>query len=83
MLLQHDSSHHKWSPYSDKKWALITTIEDYSRYLLYADFIEKETTWAHIQAVENVVLKWGIGLSYMWYLMKHILKFVYAIKKTF
>lgn len=64
MLLQHDSSHHKWSPYSDKKWALITTIEDYSRYLLYADFIEKETTWAHIQAVENVVLKWGIGLSY-------------------
>ncbi|MCD5383256.1 hypothetical protein LR066_00655 [candidate division WOR-3 bacterium] len=38
MLLQHDSSHHKWSPYADKKWILITTLEDHSRYLLYADF---------------------------------------------
>lgn len=64
MLLQHDSSHHKWSPYASQKWTLITTLEDYSRYLLYGDFVERETTWAHIQAVEYVVLKWGIGLSY-------------------
>jgi len=64
MLLQHDSSHHRWSPYVEDKWALITTLEDYSRYLLYADFVEKETTWAHIQAVEYVVLKYGIGLHY-------------------
>lgn len=64
MLLQHDSSHHKWSPYVEEKWVLITTLEDYSRYLLYADFVEKETTWAHIQAVEYVVLKYGIGLHY-------------------
>jgi len=64
MLLQHDSSHHKWSPYAEKKWTLITTLEDYSRYLLYGNLVEKETTWAHIQAVEYVVLKWGVGLSY-------------------
>lgn len=64
ILLQHDSSHHKWSPYADKRWALITTIEDYSRYLLYGDIVEEETTWAHIQAVEYVVLNWGVGLSY-------------------
>jgi len=32
-LVQHDSSHHKWSPYSDKKWYLITSIDDCSRYL--------------------------------------------------
>lgn len=64
MLLQHDSSHHKWSPYADKKWVLITTLEDYSRYLLYADFVEVETTWAHIHAVESVVLKYGVGLTY-------------------
>jgi len=64
MLLQHDSSQHKWSPYVEDKWALITTLEDYSRYILYADFVKKETTWAHIQAVEYVVLKWGVGLSY-------------------
>ncbi|MFQ6052417.1 MAG: hypothetical protein ACE5K4_12105 [Candidatus Hydrothermarchaeota archaeon] len=64
MILQHDSSHHKWSPYVEERWALITTLEDYSRYLLYGDFVERETTWAHIQAVEYVVLKWGVGLSY-------------------
>jgi len=64
MLLQHDSSHHRWSPYVEDKWVLITTLEDYSRYLLYTDFVEKETAWAHIQAVEYAVLKWGVGLSY-------------------
>ena len=64
ILLQHDSSHHKWSPYVDKKWTLITTLEDYSRYLLYGDLVEIETTWAHIQAVESVVLNYGIGLTY-------------------
>ncbi|MDY6863596.1 MAG: hypothetical protein SV062_11505 [Thermodesulfobacteriota bacterium] len=64
MLLQHDSSHHKWSPYADKKWTLITTLEDYSRYLLYADFVEVETTWAHIKATESVILKYGVGLAY-------------------
>lgn len=64
MLLQHDSSHHKWSPYAEKRWILITTLEDYSRYLLYADFVEVETTWAHIQALEWVVLNYGVGLAY-------------------
>jgi transposase len=64
MLLQHDSSHHKWSPYAKEKWTLITTLEDYSRYLLYGDLFETETTWAHIEAVKYVVLNWGVGLSY-------------------
>lgn len=64
MLLQHDSSHHKWSPYAEEKWALITTLEDYSRYLLYGELVRKETTWAHIQALEYVMLKYGTGLSY-------------------
>jgi hypothetical protein len=64
MLLQHDSSHHKWSPYVDKKWALITTIEDHSRYILYGKLVETETTWAHIKAVESVILNYGAGLTY-------------------
>ncbi|HEC79512.1 MAG TPA: hypothetical protein ENI34_10320 [candidate division WOR-3 bacterium] len=64
MLLQHDSSHHKWSPYADKKWSLITTIEDHSRYLLYAELVDVETTWAHIQAIKSVALKYGIGQIY-------------------
>ena len=30
-LVQHDASLHKWSPYADEKWTLITSIDDYSR----------------------------------------------------
>jgi len=35
-LIQHDSSHHKFSPYANKRWCLITSLDDYSRVLLYA-----------------------------------------------
>jgi hypothetical protein len=64
MLLQHDTSHHKWAPYADQQWSLITTIEDHSRYLLYADLVEQESTWRHIQAAQSVILKYGVGLYY-------------------
>ncbi|MBA7628880.1 hypothetical protein ES703_36377 [subsurface metagenome] len=30
-LIQHDSSHHKFFPYADKKWYLITSLDDCSR----------------------------------------------------
>lgn len=63
-LIQHDSSFHLFSPYSDKKWYLITSIDDFSRFILYASFQERETSWAHIKAVEELVLKYGIPLSY-------------------
>ena len=63
-LIQHDSSHHKWSPYSDSKWYLITSLDDYSRFILYAALVEKETSWAHIQALEYVILKYGLPASY-------------------
>lgn len=63
-LLQHDSSHHKFSPYADNKWYLITTIDDFSRYMAYAKLIERETSWAHILSLEDVILKHGIPLSY-------------------
>jgi hypothetical protein len=63
-LIQHDSSHHKFSPYADKKWYLITTLDDYSRLLLYAKLIEKETSWQHILALQDVFLAWGFPFSY-------------------
>lgn len=63
-LLQHDSSHHKWSPYCNSMWYLITTIDDYSRYMLYAKLVERETTWTHIEAIESVILKYGLPHSY-------------------
>jgi len=63
-LVQHDSSHHRWSPYANSMWYLITTIDDYSRYMLYAKFVERETTWTHIEATESVILKYGLPYSY-------------------
>lgn len=62
MLLQHDSSHHKWTPYVAKEWTLITTLDDYSRLMLYADLVEHDTTWAHIKSLESVVLNYGVAV---------------------
>ena len=63
-LIQHDSSYHRWSPYAEEKWYLITSLDDYSRRLLYADFLVKETSWEHIVALEKVLLTYGLLLSY-------------------
>ena len=63
-LIQHDASHHRWSPYAGEKWALITSLDDFSRKILYADFFEQESTWAHIKAAESVMLTYGIPLRY-------------------
>jgi hypothetical protein len=63
-LIQHDASHHLWSPPAHKKWYLITSLDDYSRFILYAAFIERETSWAHITGFESVILRHGIPFSY-------------------
>ena len=64
LLLQHDSSHHLWSPLASSKWSLITTIDDYSRMILCAEFQEDETAFGHIQALEKVILTYGVGANY-------------------
>ena len=63
-LIQHDASHHRWSPYAKERWALITSLDDFSRKILHADFFEQETTWAHIKAAETLVRNYGISLRY-------------------
>lgn len=63
-LIQHDASLHRWSPYAQEKWTLITSIDDFSRKLLFADFVKKETSWAHIQAAEALMKRYGIPLQY-------------------
>jgi transposase len=63
-LIQHDSSLHLWSPFAEEKWGLITSIDDFSRMLLFADFVPKETTWAHIQAAQALMQSYGIPLRY-------------------
>lgn len=63
-LVQHDGSHHLWSPFAREKWTLITSIDDYSRKILFADFFPKETTWAHIQATQRLIQTHGLPLRY-------------------
>ena len=62
-LIQHDSSHHQFSKYANK-WYLITSLDDYSRLILYAVLVERETTWEHILALEYILIKYGFPLAY-------------------
>lgn len=63
-LIQHDASLHKWSPYAAEKWTLITSLDDYSRMLLYADFVLEENSWVHIQAAQYVLQTFGLPFRY-------------------
>ncbi|MFA4837739.1 MAG: hypothetical protein WC749_16950 [Dehalococcoidia bacterium] len=63
-LVQHDASLHLWSPYAQEKWTLITSIDDFSRKLLFAEFVPRETTWTHIQAAQTLMQGYGIPLRY-------------------
>jgi hypothetical protein len=63
-LIQHDSSYHLWSPAAREKWYLITSLDDFSRYILYAALLKKETSWAHIVALQTVILKHGCPYAY-------------------
>jgi len=63
-LIQHDASYHLWAPASGQKWCLITSLDDHSRYIPYGKFEEHESSWAHIQALQSVVVKEGCPYSY-------------------
>ena len=74
-IIQHDSSYHLWSPPAKEKWYLITSLDDFSRFILYATFLRKETSWAHILALQTVVLKYGS--PFLYYVDSHsIFRFV-------
>jgi hypothetical protein len=74
-LIQHDSSHHLWAPVAQEKWYLITSLDDYSRFMLYAVLIKKETSWTHILALQTIILRYG--LPYAYYVDSHsIFRFV-------
>jgi hypothetical protein len=63
-LVQHDASHHLWAPAAQEKWYLITSLDDFSRYLLYAVLLKRETLWAHLLALQTVVVRWGFPYAY-------------------
>jgi hypothetical protein len=63
-LLQHDSSFHLWAPDAGQKWYLITSLDDFSRMILFAKLFQHETVWGHIQALQTIFLAQGLPLSY-------------------
>jgi hypothetical protein len=64
-----------WAPEAQSKWYLITSIDDHSRDLLYADLWERESSWAHIVAAKTVVT--GIGCPLKYYVDNHsIFRFI-------
>jgi hypothetical protein len=63
-LIQHDSSFHLWAPAAKEKWYLITSLDDHSRFILYASLVKKETSWPHIQALQTVILRYGLPFAY-------------------
>jgi hypothetical protein len=74
-IIQHDSSHHLFSPPAKEKWYLVTSLDDFSRFILYAILLRKETSWAHILALQTVVLKYGA--PFLYYVDSHsIFRFV-------
>jgi hypothetical protein len=58
-LLQHDSSPHQWWP-GEKLQILALTIDDATRFIVAASFIEAETTFAHLAHVRKIFLTHGL-----------------------
>lgn len=63
-LIQHDSSWHLFSPKAGRKWWLITSIDDHSRFIFYAKLVEHDATWPHIVAIRYIFLKFGLPLRF-------------------
>lgn len=63
-LIQHDSSYHLWSPYVQNKWWLITSIDDFSRFMLFALLVLRDITLMHIRALQTEFLRYGVPLNF-------------------
>lgn len=63
-LIQHDSSQHLFAPKAGRKWWLITSIDDHSRFMFYARLVEHDTTWPHVVAIRYIFLKFGLPLRF-------------------
>ena len=63
-LIQHDASHHLLTPAAQEKWYLITSLDDYSRFILYAALVRTETALTHILALQTLILRYGFPYAY-------------------
>lgn len=63
-LYQHDTSRHVWLPGTGCYQDLILTQDDYSRKVVWAQLLERETAWAHLCAVRTTLTRYGRPLAY-------------------
>lgn len=64
VLLQHDASVHLFAPLCGNKWHLITTLDDFSRKFVFANFFLEETAWDHIVSARTVMRVFGVPQNY-------------------
>ena len=62
-IIQGDVSTHQWIPEYNKKFHLILFIDDKSRYVLYAKFVESDNLVNHISALKQLFLTFGLPIS--------------------
>lgn len=62
-IIQGDVSTHRWIPEMDLKFHLILFIDDKSRYVLYAKFIDSDNLDSHITALKDIFKTFGFPMS--------------------
>ena len=45
-------------------WYLISSLDDFSRRILYADLLDHKSSWLHIMAVKSVLIEFCCPLKY-------------------
>jgi len=60
MLIQMDSSEHRWLEHINEKWHLVATIDDGNNEVNSAQFFPKDTSYANMHVLKSLIEKKGI-----------------------
>lgn len=60
MLIQMDSSEHRWLEHINEKWHLVATIDDGDNNVDSAKFFPKDTTYANMRIIKALIEKKGV-----------------------
>ena len=63
MLLQMDSSQHKWIEGIKEKWWLISVVDDATSEIIYAQFYPRDTMFSNMEVIKEVIKKKGVFLA--------------------
>lgn len=63
-LYQHDSSPHAWLPLLKGKQNVILTKDDYSRMIVGATIVARESSFAHLETVRQSIEAYGVPEAY-------------------